>query len=130
MSQSFDDALILGWEPLEGTYGLPDPDDEHVVAAAEMGSAEVIVTENLKDFPAAKLPALIRAVPAREFAYDTVRQHLTQGSLAVIALCERSGRQGPKLSVSDLLTILDERYKMTATAELLSMAPGLRDILH
>lgn len=95
-----------------------------------MGSAEVIVTENLKDFPTAKLPALIRAVPAREFAYDTVRQHLTQGSLAVIALCERSGRQGPKLSVSDLLTILDERYKMTATAELLSMAPGLRDILH
>lgn len=130
MSQSFDDALILGWEPLEGTYGLPDPDDEHVVAAAEMRSAEVIVTENLKDFPAAKLPALIRAVPAREFAYDTVRQHLTQGSLAVIALCERSGRQGPKLSVSDLLTILDERYRMTATAELLSMAPGLRDILH
>jgi len=34
MRQAFDDAEITGWEGLEGTYGLPDPDDEHVVAAA------------------------------------------------------------------------------------------------
>ena len=65
MSTAFDDALVTDWEPLEGTYGLPDPDDEHVVGAAVMGKSEVIVTENLKHFPAAKLPASIRAVPAR-----------------------------------------------------------------
>lgn len=129
MTQKFDDALVTGWEPLEGTYGLPDPDDEHVVAAAVMGSAEVIVTENLKDFPAAKLPESIRAVPARDFAYDTVRQHLTQASRAVIAICERSGRHGPKFTAAELLTILDERYKMAAVAELLAVAPGLRDAL-
>lgn len=129
MSTAFDDALVNGWESLEGTYGLPDPDDEHVVAAAVMGNAEVIVTGNLKHFPEEKLPASIRAVPAREFAYDTVRQHLTQACRAVITICERSGRHGPKLTAADLLTILDERYKMTDTAELLSIAPGLRDAL-
>ncbi|MGH3486781.1 MAG: PIN domain-containing protein [Actinopolymorphaceae bacterium] len=34
MRTSFDDAEVHGWEPLEGTYGLQDPDDEHLVAAA------------------------------------------------------------------------------------------------
>ncbi|UNX55558.1 PIN domain-containing protein [Georgenia sp. TF02-10] len=129
MSQAFDDALVTDWEPLDGTYSLPDPHDEHVVAAAVVGGAEVIVTENVKHFPAAKLPASIHAVPARDFAYDTVRQHLTQACRAVIAICERSGRHGPKLTASGLLTLLDERYKMTATVELLSVAPGLRELI-
>lgn len=129
MSTAFDDALVTDWEPLEGTYGLPDPDDEHVLAAAVMCGAEVIVTENLKDFPASKLPAPVRAIPARDFVHDTVRAHLTQSCRAVIAICDRSGRHGPKLTAADLLAIFDERYNMTETVELLSAAPGLREVL-
>jgi len=30
MRSHFDDAEVAGWEPLDGAYGLPDPDDEHV----------------------------------------------------------------------------------------------------
>jgi hypothetical protein len=34
MNAAFDDAVVVNWESLEGTFGLPDVDDEHVVAAA------------------------------------------------------------------------------------------------
>lgn len=50
MNLAFDDSMTTGWEPLEGTYGLPDIDAEHVVATAVVGGAGAIVTENVKDF--------------------------------------------------------------------------------
>ena len=67
MRRAFDDALVTGWEPLVGTYGLPDPDDEHVVAAAEIGGAGAIVTENLKDIRQDKVPTHIQVITAPEF---------------------------------------------------------------
>ena len=44
-----------GYEDLIDSLTLPDPDDRHVLAAAIRSSAEVIVTYNLKDFPAETL---------------------------------------------------------------------------
>lgn len=129
MSAAFDDALVTDWEALAGTYGLPDPDDEHVVAAAAKGGAEVIVTSNLRDFPAGRLPDPIRAISPKEFVYDTVRHHRTRACRAVIEICERSGRSGPRRNAADVLTTLEDRYGMADTAELLKDAPGLRDAL-
>ena len=37
------------------TLTLPDPNDRHVLAAAIVGRCDVIVTQNLKDFPEAAL---------------------------------------------------------------------------
>jgi hypothetical protein len=65
---AFADAEITGWEAREGSYGLPDADDEHVVAAACTAGAGVIVTHNLKDFPADRLPRGIGAVAPSQFA--------------------------------------------------------------
>jgi predicted nucleic acid-binding protein len=58
MNRAFDDACVRGWEPLVRGIALPDEDDRHVVAAAIRGQADLIVTANLSDFPAAALEPL------------------------------------------------------------------------
>ena len=72
MTAVFDDACVTGWEPLEGTYGLPDPDDEHLVAAAVVGAAGAIVSDNTRDLPSEKMPVGIHVLTAAQFAADTV----------------------------------------------------------
>lgn len=46
------DCLVSGFEALIPALTLPDPDDRHVLAAAIVGRADLILTFNLKDFPA------------------------------------------------------------------------------
>lgn len=55
MCEAVADCLVTGHEPLIGGLTLPDPDDRHVLAAAIRCHAQVIVTQNLKDFPPAGL---------------------------------------------------------------------------
>lgn len=51
MRRAFHDACVSGWEGLVGTFELPDENDQHVVATAVRGRADLIVTANVKDFP-------------------------------------------------------------------------------
>ncbi len=46
------DGLVVDYESIIETLKLPDADDRHVLAAAIHAQAAVIVTFNLKDFPA------------------------------------------------------------------------------
>ena len=124
MRKHFDDAEVQGWEGLEGSYGLPDPDDEHVVAAAVVGGAGVIVTSNLKDFPRHLVPNGIDVLPPAEFAGNTVHLDPVASLRAVQEISARSGRSGPKLTVIDVLDILETRYEMTeAVAGLRAIHP-------
>lgn len=49
------DCLVTGYEPLIEMLDLPDPNDRHVLAAAIVGRVDLVVTKNLKDFPAKRL---------------------------------------------------------------------------
>lgn len=55
MNRAFRDAQVTGYQALTEAVTLPDPDDRHVVAAAIRCNADLIVTENLTDFPQDKL---------------------------------------------------------------------------
>lgn len=50
MRRAFRDALVIGYEELEPVMRNA-PEDKHVLAAAIVGRADVIVTKNLGDFP-------------------------------------------------------------------------------
>ena len=49
------DAVVSGFEDLIPAIRLPDSNDRHVVAAATRAEADIILTANIKDFPAAAL---------------------------------------------------------------------------
>lgn len=51
MNEAFPDALVLNYQPLIESISLPDLKDRHVLAAAIKTNADLIITNNLKDFP-------------------------------------------------------------------------------
>ena len=90
MNESFEDALVEGWEPLEARLELPDQDDRHVLAAAIRGRADAIVTANIKDFPRSVLEPLgLEAITVDEFLMD----QLDLGPNETIQVLEEQARQ-------------------------------------
>jgi predicted nucleic acid-binding protein len=76
MNEAFPEALIQQYEDLIGGLKLPDPDDRHVLAAAIRGGANVIVTENIRDFPLAVLERHdLEARTADDFLMDVLELH-------------------------------------------------------
>lgn len=120
MRQHFGDAEVIGWEPLEGTYHLPDPDDEHVVAAAQVGGAGVIVTENFRDMPIHLLPPTIQLQSPAEFAHNTVALNPQSGVRAVDEMARRF--RDPPYTVGEILDVLVERYHFNEAVAVLREA--------
>ncbi|MFE7719973.1 PIN domain-containing protein [Nocardia rhizosphaerihabitans] len=117
LRSAFDDALVVNWEPYEGTFGLPDPNDEHVVGAAVVGGADAIVTDNLRDFPVARLPEGISVRSAAEFAADTVAVAPDIARYAVEVMLRRY--RNPPVTVEEAMSLLASRYHMDEAVELL-----------
>lgn len=106
MEMAFPDALVTDWESLTQTIQLPDPGDRHVVAAARVGHADVIVTDNLVHFPAAALPAPLVTQSLDEFLLDSLDLYPGRVVSAVRAVANRTGRYGPALTAQDVATYL------------------------
>jgi predicted nucleic acid-binding protein len=112
MERAFEDATVTGFETIEsGLVGRPDlrdPDDAHVIAAAIETSASIIVTDNLKDFPAAILASHgIEAKSANAFLADTIdlKPEKAAESLAVM----RARFRNPVITAEDLLLKMEAR---------------------
>lgn len=70
---AFPDALVFNYDSLITTLTLPDEDDRHVLAAAIKSNADVIVTNNIKDFPKKYLNSFgVKAKSADDFLTDII----------------------------------------------------------
>jgi len=64
------------------------------VAAALIGRADVIVTDNTKDFPPDQLPSPLFAQTLDEFLIDSLDLHRAAVISAVVRVANRTGRCG------------------------------------
>ncbi|HEY9267537.1 MAG TPA: PIN domain-containing protein [Mycobacterium sp.] len=106
MNKAIRDVLVTGYEPLIDMLDLPDIDDRHVLAAAIKANAQVIVTQNTKDFPPEELESwTIEARSADDFVLDLI--DLNQQ--AVYAQVQRmaDARRNPPGTIDDLLRSLE-----------------------
>jgi hypothetical protein len=84
---------------------LPDPDDRHVLAAAIRSKAEVIVTFNLKDFPAHILAAYdIEPMHPDDFISDL--WDLDQAAVLAAVQKQRRSLVRPPMEVGAYLDML------------------------
>jgi predicted nucleic acid-binding protein len=106
MDERAQDSVVTGYEALIDSLSLPDPDDRHVLAAAIVAGADVIVTKNLRDFPAKTLdPYNIEAQHPDAF----VRRLLDSAPLAVLDAVQRQQASlvNPPVAMAELLAIFE-----------------------
>lgn len=105
MIEALPAAMVAGYEDRIRFVTLPDPDDRHVVAAAIATGAVVILTWNLRHFPAKELKkfGLQKETPDAFLSgiYDDA-PHLMIGSLANA----RKNLTKSRISASDFIDVL------------------------
>jgi len=81
MDEALATAMVSGYETHIPSVNLPDPNDRHVVAAGVAPGASVILTLNLRHFPAKELKkfSLRREIPDTFLSalYDEVPDRLS-----------------------------------------------------
>ncbi len=117
LCEAVPDCLIEGWEPLVDGLELPDPDDRHVVAAAIRAAAQVIVTLNAKDFPAAALePFHIEAQHPDVFILGVI--DLDPGAAVTVVHQQQKDLVRKPMSVPQLLDLLERQGLVQSVAAL------------
>jgi predicted nucleic acid-binding protein len=103
MNRALRDVLVTGHQGLIGTLDLPDRDDRHVLAAAITGGAKVIVTKNLRDFPASALaPYGLVAEHPDDFLVGLVQEHSTVVATIVDAIARTWKNADPEIVLKSL----------------------------
>jgi hypothetical protein len=115
MDEHVDEALVSGH--LIAQFTLPDPNDRHVLAAAIHGGAHVIVTANLRDFPAEVLAAYgIEAQHPDAFVSARLNEYPDEVLAALHEM--RLDLKKPPFSLPELLASLEKQGLTQTVAEL------------
>ena len=108
MNDALPTAMVSGYEKYVAEVNLPDPNDRHIVAAGIVAGASIILTWNLRHFPAKELKkfGLRRETPDALLSslYDRVPD-VTIGSLANA----RRNLTKTRVSPADFIDILNSQ---------------------
>lgn len=117
MCEGVKDCLVRGYEPLIDALELPDADDRHVLAAAIRCGAQVIVTNNVSDFPADQLDEYgIEAQTADEFLVHLV--DLRPALVAATLQRQADSLRDPPQTLNEVLATLERSGLTRTVAEL------------
>ncbi len=117
MNESVPDCLVRGHETLIDALVLPDADDRHVLAAAIVCGAQMIVTFNLKDFPASALePYNIEAQHPDDFLVNQI--YLEPGAVMGTINQQASALREPPHTANDVIDAV-ERAGLIQSATML-----------
>jgi hypothetical protein len=117
MNEAVRDCLVSGHESLIEGLKLPDAKDRHVLAAAIKSGAQVIVTRNLRHFPASDLePWDIEAKSPDAFVQDQVGINARPVAASVRQIAD--SRINPPESVEDVLSQLERDGLVESVAAL------------
>jgi predicted nucleic acid-binding protein len=121
MNGNVRDCLVTGYEDLIETLVLPDPDDRHVLAAAIVAGADVIVTTNLADFPDETLAQYgIEAQHPDEFIMRLL--DLAPNVVCSAAKTQRESLKKPPMTVEQYLASLERQGLSRTVATLCQFA--------
>ena len=117
MNQATRDCLVTGYEAIVPSLELPDPNDRHVLAAAIVGRCDVIVTQNLKDFPEDALePYGIETLDPDDFLSNHLA--LAPGLFCSALRKVRARLKNPPYTAEVYLAILTQQGLVETVAEL------------
>ena len=108
MDRVLPDANVSGYERHLARVDLPDPDDRHVAAAAIEAEASIIMTWNLRDFPAPEL----RRHGLRKMTPDALMVALHDAAPAAVLAATANARRNlrvSRISVADYLAALERQ---------------------
>ena len=102
MCDAVPDSVTTGYKDLIEGLNLPDPNDRHVLAAAIRSGSQVIVTENIDDFPRAVLETYnIETQTPDVFVLHLIE--LSPTSVSGVIQAQATALKDPPMSVSDVL---------------------------
>lgn len=105
MTAALPDASVADYEDRSEEFDLPDPDDRHVLAAAVAARASLLVTDNLDDFPAERIPEGLRVVSTDEFVLELASDDLDV--VVDVLETQAAGLVNPPMTASQLLDGLE-----------------------
>ncbi len=122
MCHAVRDCLITGYEDLIEGLTLPDPDDRHVLAVAIRSGSQVVVTENIQDFPASELEKY-NIVPQTPDVFVRHLIDLAPHTVVSAVQVQAAALSSPPMDASDVLNSLAQLGLRRSVAELRRLVP-------